>query len=278
METIQYVIDNKAYHIKVEGSPEFFYGKNERLSNSKTDITYGQEWYEEGFKALNFLNKSEFKSLYDGLTRCIAKILSSYIDNLDDFELEKYHKYVTTDELHYQVVSVTRDLFPEDFNFPIEAMITKFENLVGFKLTDINPHDRKQVHIIMRINRPGSTDYNPPHKDIYEGVDIISVVPQFVNLWIPICGVTEKSTLPIAPSSHLCTEDKVLRTFEGGVVEGKKYRVRTIKEWNGQNKMIRPVVDYGEVLVFSSHLIHGLAINEQDDETRVALEFRLFKK
>jgi hypothetical protein len=30
--------------------------------------------------------------------------------------------------------------------------------------------------------------------------------------------------------------------------------------------------------MFSSHMIHGLAINEEEDVTRVALEFRLFKK
>jgi len=30
--------------------------------------------------------------------------------------------------------------------------------------------------------------------------------------------------------------------------------------------------------MFSGHLIHGLAINEETDKTRVALEFRLFKK
>jgi ectoine hydroxylase-related dioxygenase (phytanoyl-CoA dioxygenase family) len=37
-------------------------------------------------------------------------------------------------------------------------------------------------------------------------------------------------------------------------------------------------IDYGEVLIFSSHLVHGLAINEESDTTRVALEFRLYKK
>jgi ectoine hydroxylase-related dioxygenase (phytanoyl-CoA dioxygenase family) len=50
-----------------------------------------------------------------------------------------------------------------------------------------------------------------------------------------------------------------------------------IKEWGGSHTLERAVVKDGQVLFFSSHLIHGLAINEEEDLTRVALEFRLFK-
>ena len=100
----------------------------------------------------------------------------------------------------------------------------------------------------------------------------------FVNLWVPIAGVTEKTSLPLAPSSHLISESEIIRTFEGGVIEGNKYRVRLIKEWGGSCSLVRSKVAYGQVLTFSSHLIHGLATNEEDDLTRTALEFRLFKK
>jgi ectoine hydroxylase-related dioxygenase (phytanoyl-CoA dioxygenase family) len=51
-----------------------------------------------------------------------------------------------------------------------------------------------------------------------------------------------------------------------------------IKSWNGDITLTRPEIKYGEVLFFTSHLVHGLAINEEEDSTRVALEFRLFKK
>jgi ectoine hydroxylase-related dioxygenase (phytanoyl-CoA dioxygenase family) len=99
----------------------------------------------------------------------------------------------------------------------------------------------------------------------------------FLNFWIPIAGVTEKSNLPLAPKSHLINENLVLRTFEGGEIEGNKYRVRMIKSWNGESTLTRSKVRYGEVLIFSSHLIHGLAVNDEANKTRVALEFRLFK-
>ncbi len=84
--------------------------------------------------------------------------------------------------------------------------------------------------------------------------------------------------MPVVKSSHLLKESELSRTFEGAVVEGNKYRVRMIKSWNGDITLTRPEIKYGEVLFFTSHLVHGLAINEEEDSTRVALEFRLFKK
>jgi ectoine hydroxylase-related dioxygenase (phytanoyl-CoA dioxygenase family) len=97
-------------------------------------------------------------------------------------------------------------------------------------------------------------------------------------VWVPICGVNDKSSLPIAPGSHLLPEDKILRTMDGGVVAGKKYRVRSIAVWDGRSDLTRAKVEEGELLVFSCHLIHGIAVNDQDDQTRVALEFRLFRR
>ena len=279
MSKISLSINNKEYQHSIEGAPPFRCGKEELLSNKKTDITFDQDWYLKGHKSLSFLNENEFKKLKKGLTSCIQNIIESEIGiKIEDFTIEKYHKYITTNEDHMKVVRKTRDLFSEDFNFSIMEMLPKLGGLLGFELTDTNPKDNHKVHIIVRINRPFSNDFNPPHKDIYENFDKDSYIPRLVNFWIPIAGVTENSSLPIAPASHLITEDKINRTFDGGVVEGNKYRVRMIKEWDGSNKLERAKVNYGEVLIFTSHLIHGMAINEEKDTTRVALEFRLFKK
>ena len=79
------------------------------------------------------------------------------------------------------------------------------------------------------------------------------------------------------PSSHLISEKKILRTKSAGIIDGKTYHVRSIKSWNGSNNLKRVRIKEGEVLIFSSHLIHGLAINEEADTTRIALEFRLFR-
>lgn len=197
---------------------------------------------------------------------------------MEGFNLVNYHKYITDDKNHFKVVSRTRDLFSKDFNFPITSVILRLEELLGFNLSDINPKDKTQMHVIVRINRPQSNDYNPPHKDIYESLDCDSYIPQFVNFWIPVAGCNENSNLPLAPRSHLIKEAAILRTFQGGQLQGNKYRVRMIKKWEGSSALERSTVKYGQVLIFSSHLIHGLAVNNNADMTRVALEFRLFRK
>ncbi len=274
-----FIIDNIEREFSIENSPLFRYGNEERLSSHSTDITYNQPWYNEGYEEFDFLEQDEFSALKNGLELSIKHIVEQECSsNLDGFCLEKYHHYVKDDKEHFKVVSRTRDLFSDDFSFPIKNLIPRLGTILGFPLTDKDPRTKRQLHIIVRINRPESNDYNPPHKDIYEGVDKFSYIPLFVNFWIPIAGANQKSNLPIAPKSHLIAENQILRTFDGGVLQGNKYRVRMIKSWGGENSLVRSKVKYGQVLIFSSHLIHGLGINDNKDQTRIALEFRLFKK
>jgi ectoine hydroxylase-related dioxygenase (phytanoyl-CoA dioxygenase family) len=53
--------------------------------------------------------------------------------------------------------------------------------------------------------------------------------------------------------------------------------VNLILNWNRSKQLGRVKIETGEVLIFSPHLIHGLALNYKIDQTRVGLEFRLFK-
>lgn len=278
MPTTEFAISNKIYNVSIAGCPDFSYGTDTVLSNKDTDIVFNQPWYDKGYAAIDFLTIEEFSFLKEGLTNCVKSIIEEQLKiSTEGFTLETYHHFVRNSEDHFKVVGKTRDLFSADFNFPIEEMMPKFEKILGFELTDLDPKLGEKLHIIVRINRPKSNDYNPPHKDIYEEVDKNNYIPPFVNLWIPIAGVTENSSLPMVPFSHKLKESEILRTFDGGVVEGNKYRVRMIKEWGGNKTLERAEVKDGQVLFFSSHLIHGLAVNEEEDQTRVALEFRLFK-
>ena len=274
---LEYKIDNEIIDVDVSDNQNYITGESKVLSNVDTDITFNQNWYSEGYTTAPFLWNEEFDNLKKGITNTISDLLTKEGIDTTGFTLEKYHKYVKTNEQHFSIVSKTRDLFPEQFSFNIKELMPTFSHLLGFELSDINPKTNDRVHIIVRINRPKSNDYNPPHKDMYEAYDREGYFPQFVNFWIPIAGVTGKTSLPIVPKSHLISEDNVVRTSDGGIVGGNKYRVRFIKEW-GDNSMIRTNVTDSEVLIFSSHLIHGLAKNGEDDLTRVALEFRLFKK
>jgi len=278
MSVISFFLDNKKHDFSVGDLQSFVVGKDEVLSQKETDVVYNQPWYKEGYTESDFLNSDEFESLKEGLTESVKKIIQQETSiQTEGFRLENYHNYIKRDEDHFKIVSRTRDLFSDDFNFPVMTLLPRLENILNFKLSDIDPKTNGKMHIIVRINRPQSKDFNPPHKDVYHGVDIDNYIPLFVNFWIPVCGATEKSNLPIVPGSHLLNEKTVLRTIGGGEIEGNKYRVCVIKSWNGKNELIRSSVKYGQALIFSSHLIHGLALNDETNKTRVALEFRLFK-
>ncbi|MGF1453841.1 MAG: phytanoyl-CoA dioxygenase family protein [Alphaproteobacteria bacterium] len=280
---IDIVIDGRSVRLDVAGSPPFKTGAACHLSGPDTDITFNQAWYDAGYGVFPFLDPDSFQSVQTGIRDAVLGLLTSdgglnNPDGADAFDLERYHHVVTDDETHFRVVRRTRDLFPKDFGFTMDDLIGRLEDLVGFDLTDIDPQTREQLHIIVRINRPYSNDFNPPHKDIYEVWDQAGTVPRFLNVWVPICGVTPASSLALAPGSHRLSEDRILRTMEGGVVNGNRYRVRTIASWDERADLVRAPVSQGDVLIFSSHLIHGLAVNHEPDKTRVALEFRLFRK
>ena len=173
MGKINFDINDKTYRVLIDDAPPFSYRKEGLVSNAQTDITFSQDWYNVGFSANGFLDNDEFRYLKEELTKCVQNIISAELGaDIEGFELNNYHHFVTTNELHFKVVSKTRDLFPSDFNFPLAEIIPKFEKILGFKLTDISPFDGSQLHIILRINRPNSTDYNPPHKDIRTYPDI----------------------------------------------------------------------------------------------------------
>lgn len=277
---LTYKINQSEYKVEIPEGQIFKSGQNVILSNKDTDVTFSQNWYLDGYTIENFLDSAEFLNLKNGIENTLVNIIKNNGIDVDttNFTLEKYHKFVTNDKDHFSIVSKTRDLFSNDFNFDVEKMIPKFEKILGFNLSDFDVDGNEKIHIIIRINRPNSNDYNPPHKDMYEAYDSAGYFPKFLNFWVPIAGVTNNSSLPIVPKSHTISESKIVRTMDGGIVGKNKYRVRFVKSWGDDNQMIRANVTNGDVLIFSSHLVHGLAVNAEEDTTRVALEFRLFKK
>lgn len=276
-QTITYLLDGVERAFDVTDSPDFSTGPDAVLSSADSDLTWNQPWYPTGFAAEDLLSEGEFASLKEGIEETVRRLLVEQGADTSGFTLEKYHRYATTDDLHYCVVRRTRDLFPADFGFDVVENYQRLSQLVGFPLTDVCADTGLKMHIIVRINRPGSGDFNPPHKDAYEVVDGDGGLSPFVNFWLPIAGVDGRSALPMSPGSHHLPESAVLRTREGGVVNGKRYRVRIIQSWGGKSDLERAEVAYGQALVFSAFIIHGLAVNDHDDTTRVALEFRLFR-
>lgn len=279
MQTANYLIGSDKISIKLGDECPLSFGEAKVLSNVDNDITFNQNWYEEDYKVIDLLTKEEFQSLKIGLSECVKNIVETELERkVSDLQLENYHLLIHNDLEHFKVVGRTRDLFEGDFYLDIESFKRKLGAILGYELTSIDPDTGEEMHVIIRINRPGSKDFNPPHKDVYEGVDNKGYIPKFVNFWIPIAGVNHNSSLPIVPGSHLIPESEILRTHVGADLGDRKYRVRAIKSWAGSNSLERANLEYGQVLVFSSHLIHGIAVNYESDITMVALEFRLYQK
>ena len=272
----EYKIDGNDLSIEVPDSTIVIFGEEKCLSTSFSDLTSEQSWYDQGFNVIESEPFFNFKSTKSSLTNLIYQFCyeQGVKVNKDKFSLENYHKYFNTEQ-HLQIIKKTRELKPEDFAFDIDKFLTAARNYFKRDLnwTSSGQYDPK---IITRINMPQSENFNPAHKDIYQVYDKTHKIPPMVNIWIPICGVGNGVGLPIAPGSHLINESKICRTKAGAFVNGSRYNVNCIKEWDSSNHLITICPSESQMLVFSSFLIHGLARNSHHDITRVSLEFRLF--
>jgi len=263
-------IDDEPYEFKVKG--DFFWGKNELLYKPKESVLSKVAWKKDGFSVVKAFINDEFERLKESIRQNIINAIK--INNIDfdeqEFTLENYHEIVNSDVLHNQVINITRNLENEDFDFDIELLTKRFGTLLGYNLTSW-VEELQKSHIQIRISRPNSLDINPPHRDGY-----LSYWEDIINVWIPIEGCNENSSLPVCPESHLIPENEILRTAsKGAEINGNIYYVPCILEHKqGSLKMIRPNPKEGEALIFTPFLIHGAAVNKNKDITRVSLELR----
>jgi hypothetical protein len=184
--------------------------------------------------------------------------------------LETYHQRID-DAGHEKLIEKTRELRFADLRTEPQTFTSLFGGMLGVRLSEILPalgRDRVQL----RINRPGSTDYNPPHRDA-----ALSIYRNSLNVWIPIAGVDARTSLPIVPGSHRIAEQECWQTEAGrAVIAGRRYQVPAIARLReGRLEMIRASVVFGQALLFTPCLIHGLAVNNSGTRTRMALELRL---
>ena len=274
----RYVIDGDAYDLMIDNAADAGFGAPAVLSTPQTDITAGQPWYDQGFAVCDLFSAAEFAAFRADVETFLRSVLADLGLGTAGFTLNRYHHFVD-DAAHAAVAARSRALTQADLPVDLGAMQRRLGQILGQPLTDrlsaILPGQPGTMPVILRVNRPGSADFNPVHKDIYEAVDHLQQVPRLVNFWIPIAGVGPQSALPLAPGSHLIDESAILRTRAGSIVQGRHYRVNSVLEWGGDRSLQRVAIRDGQVLVFSSHLIHGFALNLQPDTTRVALEFRL---
>ena len=266
-------IDGKPYSLPVEG--EFFWGKDELLFPTEDSLISKTSWKEKGYTIVKAFSDEELKSIKNSISKNIINILKSKDIEVDEssFDLEKYHNYVTDKEKHNEIIFKTREFKNENFDFNFETLAERFSEIVGYKLSSFNK-ELGTSHVQVRISRPNSYDINPPHRDGY-----LSYYKNILNVWIPIVGCNELSSLPVLPASHLLRENQILRTeTRGAKINGNVYNVPCILETSEGFDMVRPNPKEKEALIFTPYLIHGAAFNTNMNITRVALELRFTRQ
>lgn len=270
MKNVKVLLDgNDSISYELENN-DIFSGDNVILADREQDILSSLDWYQDGVATVNIFDSHEFLSLKNKIENRILEIANSINLNFDNsFTLEKYHTFVNDTE-HEQLIKLTRNITFDSLDFDFQSATKKISHFCNHEFSRKNPKLDKDF-VIVRISRPGKDDFNPPHKDGY-----LEVWERTVNLWAPIAGCTKKSNLGVMKNSHLIPENRLVRTKGGAIFNGKKYHVPAILSVDEKNiHFTRPEIAYGDCLIFSPLLIHGCAVNLQENVTRISLEIRL---
>ena len=273
-----YFIDKEKFEVTLDDKSNYVKGSNEILIERFEDLTRKKKWFNQGFSVEKSINFFDRKKLYSSSQVALKKIIVDLYPNLnlEGFTLEKYHNYINEAQ-HNTIIKKTRRLFPKDLSIDVNQIVEKFSDYFDTELTFTNPITGDTQWMIARINMPKSNNFNTAHKDIYQVFDKFGTVPKMVNIWIPLCGVNVSNSLPLVPKSHKLPENKIIRSKAGSIINDTSYSVASIKSWDERTSLERIPIKSNELLIFSSHLIHGIAYNPNDDITRMSFEFRLYE-
>lgn len=249
------------------------WGDETVLLDEAVDLSALTNWHSRGFSIEPFLDEQGFdlfsRQTYALLISCWKK---AGLDPGTGFRLDQYHTLVKDFNQHLSAIDQTKLIPVEDFPIPLGLLEDRISAICGVPLEVRNPYDGQKI-FHFRVIRPQQWDNNPLHRDIW--------LPDYkdcINLYIPIAGSNDRSSLIIVPGSHLWAESRIERTDSGAVINGVKYNVPAVTSIKGNYSIERPNPGVNEVLVFSPYLIHGGAVNLNQNETRISIEIRLWKK
>jgi hypothetical protein len=186
---------------------------------------------------------------------------------------EQYHNHIS-DEEHKQIINrmpYKKTDSPELLEFA-QHMESRVSEIVGKKVKIFNDD------LWVRICRPscvgGASDYNPCHRDVY-----LDFYRNIVNIYVPIVGSNELSSLTMQSGSHLWNERDIMVTRGGAHFKnsGKKYSVDAVVQSRRRLTMSRPNPNIDEFILFSPYLIHGCSDNANADITRMSVEVRFIQ-
>ena len=173
-----------------------------------------------------------------------------------------------SEERHQEAIARLHALKLASLDWTSEELCASLRSILDLvaRIADI---DRELV--VVRLNRPGSTDFNPPHRDSDSSSGLNTV-----NLWIPIFNCPPASSIPLmAGSQHIAQADIYRTSQRGASINGRVYNVPAIIQTRtGDLRLKRAIVPFGSVPVFSPFPIHGIAVNNTN-QVQISLELRL---
>ncbi len=272
MQLVEYWIDNRKVSFQLDGTTEA--GPETVLLEADDNVIRDSGWDDVGYCVAPFLAEEHVRKMCAGFTQLIrGELAAAGISTNDTFRLDMYHRLVT-DEQHAEIVKRTRIGF-ERHQFPLsmDLVCERISQICKAPLT-IEGAKYSGRPFFLRIVRPQKPqDNNPPHRDVW-----LDHLRDGVNLYVPVAGSNELSSLPILPGSHKWSESEIERSVKGARIQGLNYTVPTVTRARQPIKLIRPNPGRLEVLVFSPYLIHGGAVNMNEDMTRISLEMRLWRR
>jgi hypothetical protein len=257
---------------KVEGEP--FVGRNEVLAKLDDDLTARRNWHKQGYVIKKFLPSGTYLQFHGGMEELFRKCLTrAGIEVNSNFKASNYHELVKGNyDLHLKVIEQTKLL--QWYDLPIHVSIIEevVSEIVSVPVRSIKPINGERV-FHFRVVRPGEPDFNPLHRDAWQAEN-----KGAINIYVPLVGSNQNSSLLLAPGSHLWPEHRITRTKEGAVMNGVKFNVPGVIDSQIPITLERPNPGINHVMVFSPYLIHGGAVNKNRRTTRISLEMRFWRK
>lgn len=259
--TVSCRVNNKILTYRVEGN--FIYGPDCVLLDRDDDLLDGLSWHKSGYALFPFIDQNfreKFRSYIH--EKIIENLRALGVSVPANFQLENYHQHVD-DNLHQEFCKLSYGSLLYEQTYMDE--ISEFVSGVCDKKVQVTTDK-----ILLRVIRPSSPDYNPLHKDVW-----LDRLRHGINLFIPIAGCTQDSSLAVVPGSHLWSEAEILRTDEGAIVDGKPFSVPAYAAAAHDFSAIVPNPGPDEILIFTPYLLHGLGANFSNKSTRISIELRL---
>lgn len=267
---MQYTVNQKKLSYHAEGLRHR--GSQQILLQEAIDLTAATSWHNAGFTIEKLFPPAAYAAFSENIYRLLITLWQEAgIEVPSGLPLDQYHTIVTDFKTHLTALEKTKLLSVEQLPFGAEQMEKRISQICNVSVKAKNPFDGQSI-FHFRVVRPNSSDNNPLHRDVW-----LEDYDDCINLYIPIAGSNEQSSLIILPGSHLWPESKIERTTDGALINGIKFNVPAVTAIDGDYETARPNPKENEVLVFSPYLIHGGSVNLNHNRTRISIEMRLWK-